>query len=499
MNKSILYICLMVLFFVSCDLDINEDPSYPSNDAITTDLEFPAVQNYIVATSCDIMFNYAGFFAQYFDQMPEANQFNDYAELAITESSQSIDRAYRNLYTGALQDIEDIKSKTTNTADLFAATVMRAFAFQLMVDNISECPYSDALNGNPQAAWDNGKDVYSGVLAELDAAETELEASADDMTMSDMIFEKDIEQWKGYANALRLRMYLRMYNADNSVKDKIVALVSANEFFEGDVKMDIYEDQNGNRSPFYASYYDLGTANHVGAYPLVSYLNATSDPRIAYALSKAENTGKYEGQFCGAKADLPKWRSVDGKDWKNADVSGINYELFDGSGVYRPAFLFTQAELQFFIAEVKLRFNNDDAGAKAAYEAAIEADFAARGIDGYDAFIAGGDVNWENATDKLKLIGMQKWVALFYMDNMEAWSEIRRTGYPELSEYTAKEIYEDPTLYTPGELIQNYRNSLANNSLMKRMYYPLKARQLNPNTPQLSGFYGDTPVWWDVN
>ena len=31
--------------------------------------------------------------------------------------------------------------------------------------------------------------------------------------------------------------------------------------------------------------------------------------------------------------------------------------------------------------------------------------------------------------DKLELIYMQKWVALFYMDHIEAWSEIRFTDW----------------------------------------------------------------------
>ncbi|PTN08410.1 SusD-like starch-binding protein associating with outer membrane [Mangrovibacterium marinum] len=500
MKRSLIYIWLVGLMFASCDLNINDDPNYPGNSSITTDLEFPAVQNYIAATSCDIMFNYAGFFAQYFEQMPEANQFNVLAELSISESNQTIDRAYRNLYAGALQDIEDIKSKTDNTADLFAATVMRAFCFQLLVDNMSDAPYTDALNGNAQPTWDDGETIYKGVLAELDAAEEALANSSDQMTMTDMIFSQDIEQWKGYANALRLRMYLRMYDADNSVQSKITELVADNNFFTGDVKLDIYADESGNRSPFYASYYELGTGNHVAAHPLVSYMNETADPRIEYAISKAAATNSYVGQFCGAKVDLASWRKSAGSDWKNVDVSAINYSLFDDSGVSRPGFLFTQAELQFFIAEVESRFNNDNVAAKAAYEAAIAADFSARGISGADDFLAQDIVNWDKNTDKQKLIGMQKWVALFYMDNMEAWSEIRRTGYPELSSYTAKQIYDDPTLYTPGDLVLNYRSSLDNqNSLMKRMYYPLKARQLNQNTPDASGYYGGTPVWWDVN
>lgn len=495
MKKIFLYMGLAALTFSSCDLNVNDDPNYPSNGSITTGLEFPSAQNFIAVTSCDAMFNYAGFFAQYFEQMPEANQFNDIAELSLTETSDAIGRSYRNLYAGALQDLQDIKGKTTNKADLFAATAMRAFCFQLMVDNTSDAPYSEALNGNSQPKWDDGQTVYKGVLAELDAAEAALNASSDKMTMTDMMFNKDINQWKGYVNALRLRMYLRMYDKDNTVKDKIIALVNANNFFTGDAKLDIYSDQNGNRSPFYGTYYVLGTGNHCAAYPIISYMKFTSDPRIAYAFNKAAAKGDYVGQFSGAKTDMGNWNG----DWKNKDVSVVNYELYDGSGKTRPAYLFTQADLQFLIAEVKLRFQSDDAGAKNAYEAAIRADFSARGMSGVESFLAGNEVNWEKSSDKLKLIYMQKWVALFYMDNMEAWSEIRRTDYPQLSTASAKDINDKKATYNPGDLILNYRSSLKDpKSLMKRMYYPLTARQLNPNTPSASGFYGSDPVWWDV-
>jgi hypothetical protein len=372
---------------------------------------------------------------------------------------------------------------------------MRVFIFQLMVDNTDEAPYSEALQGsnNPSPKWDDGKDVYTGVLAELDAAEAALDASSDEMTMTDMMFNKNISQWKGYANALRLRMYLRMYDVDNSVKSKITSLVAANNFFSGDVKIDIYANSDGNRSPFYASYYALGTGNHCGAYPIVSYMNATSDPRISYALN-TNGEGKYVGQIPGSRSVMTSWN---GSSWTNSEISTVNYDLFDGSGVSRPAFLFTQANLQFLIAEVKLRFNSDDAGAKSAYEAAIKADFNARGISGADSFMSSNAVSWDKSTDKLNLIYMQKWVALFYMDNMEAWSEIRRTDVPKLSSKTGKQIFDDSKVYTAGELIEPAVNGIEAGGLMKRVPYPLTARNLNKNTPAAKTC--DKRVWWDAN
>ena len=355
MKKYLLTLSAVAIALTSCDLDINDNPNTPDNDAITADLVFPAIQNAIMATSCDIMFNYAGFFAQYFDQMPEANQFNQIADYSITESDQTIDRAYLQLYARALEDVEVVLGKVTNKADILAATAMRTFAFQLMVDNTSDAPYTEALKGSaiPQPKWDDGKTVYLGVIDELTTALDNFKAAPDVMTMTDMMFDKNTNQWVGYANALLLRMYFRMYDAGmTEYKDKIMALVNADEFFDGDVMIDIFGDQTGNRSPFYASYYALGTANHCASYPIISYMTSTSDPRIAYCFNKSTKANDYVGQIPGAKALSKTWN---GGDWKNTNVSAVNYALFDGSGVDRPAYLYTQANLQFLIAEASLR------------------------------------------------------------------------------------------------------------------------------------------------
>ncbi|UVP33720.1 SusD/RagB family nutrient-binding outer membrane lipoprotein [Bacteroides faecis] len=63
---------------------------------------------------------------------------------------------------------------------------------------------------------------------------------------------------------------------------------------------------------------------------------------------------------------------------KNKNVSAIDYSI----GATKPVYFFTQAELQFLIAEVYARFLNDDANAKSAYEAGVTADFAVRGFTG---------------------------------------------------------------------------------------------------------------------
>lgn len=497
MKKYFLTLSAVALALTSCNLDINDDPDSPENSAITADLMFPSVQNAIMATSCDIMFNYAGFFAQYFEQMPEANQFNDIANYSITESSQTIDRAYLQLYARALEDIEDIKGKISNKADFLAATAMRAFAFQLMVDNTSDAPYSEALKGSaiPQPKWDEGKDIYLGIIAELTAAIEDFKAAPDAMTMTDIMFNKNTTQWLGYSNALLLRMYFRMFDAGmTEYKEKIQKLVADNEFFSGDAKIDIFAEQDGNRSPFYASYYALGTTNHCAAYPIIAYLVSTDDPRIEYCFSKSTGGDEWLGQIPGAKALTKTWN---GGDWKNKNVSWVNYMLNSGDGNVRPAYMYTQANLQFLIAEAQLRFNNNASAAKSAYEAAIKSDFAAKAIAGVDDFLAAGGA-WPAAqADQLNKIYMQKWVALCYMDNMESWSEIRRTDVPVVSNMTGKQVFDDAVSYVPGQLIVPAQNGIEKGGLIKRMFYPKTARDLNKNTPAAKT--GDVPVWWDIH
>lgn len=486
----------MALIFTSCELDINDDPSYPDSGAISADLVFPNAQLGLVATISDNMFNYAGFFAQYFNQLPESQQFDAISENRINVSDQVFDGAYRTLYSGVLADLEDVKKKTNSTADLLAVAVLRTMSFQLLVDNTDKTPYIESLGGSevPNPKYDDGDVVYKGVLAELDEALLAYKTNSELMTVTDMMFGKNMTQWVGLANAVKLRMYMRMYEKDNSVKDKIVALVNDNDFFIGDAALDIFADVPGNRSPFYASYYELGQANHCASYPIIQYMLHTDDPRIAYAYDKTAADGKYVGEIPGAKNVTKEW--VGSENWKNKNVSNVNFKLHNGTGATRPGIIFTQANLQFLIAEAKLRFLNDEAGAKVAYEEAIKADFAFKGFDGVETYLAGEYVNFDLAENKLELIYMQKWAAFCYTDHMEAWSEIRRTDVPKLSTKDGKSIFETPSIYTPGELIEPVRNSIVGGGLVKRLPYSYKSYTINQNAPEAVEI--NVPVWWDV-
>jgi len=498
MKKIGLFIFAASLLLTGCDLDINENPNYPSSSDVTADLMFPSAINYIATATGDQMFNYAGFFAQYFEQCPTANQYNNEAELNIDEGSDLFNRCYSSLYAGALTDLKIIMEKSDNTFDQFACTVMRAQAFQLLVDNLSDAPYTEANLGSDNAmpVWDDGQTVYEGVLAELDAAQSAFDGS-DAMTLTDPMLNKSASQWIGYANALRLRMYLRLIDGGVNASEytnKVKSLVQDGNFFSGDVAWDVYSNAAGQYNPWYGSYYSLGTNNHCAAYPIVSYMKRTSDPRISYGMNKSSKTNDYEGQMPGCKTLTGGWLGI-GSLYNNDYVSIINYK----STTSMPIYLFTQSELQFLIAEVQVRFLNNVSAAQAAYEAGVQADFDSKGIDGAADFLSGSRTAWSSASssaEQLKLIYMQKWAALFMRDHMEAWSEIRRTDVPATSSAAAKDIFADASIYSPGDMIVPGVNYIKAGGLAKRVPYPSSARSLNKNTPTAK-LLSDR-VFWDA-
>lgn len=500
MKKISLFAAAGLMMLSSCDLDINENPNYPSNSDVTAELVFPSIANSIATAVGDQMFNYAGFFAQYWDQMPTANQYNDLAELNLDEGSDLFNRCYSNLYAQALEDVEDVLSKTESTSDIFACKVLRAQAFQYLVDNLDQCPYTEALQGSANAmpAWDEGQTVYEGVLAELDEAEANL--TGEPMTVTDPLLKKNLNQWRGYANALRLRMYMRLIDGNVNAaeyQNKAKALVATNSFFTGDVAWDVYTDAVGQRNPWGAMFYEgtiAGTKNHCAAYPLVSYYQATNDPRIAYTLDQSSKYNDYVGLLPGCKTLMGEWTGL-GSNYNDDYVSNVNR----ATAKAMPIYLFTQSELQFLIAEVEKRFNSNDAAAKAAYDAAVTADFNSRGIDGAAAFLAAPKTSWSaqaSDADKLNLLYMQKWVAFFYRNHMEAWSEARRTDVPVLSSLSAQAIYNDPTSYTAGNFVNPGVNFITGGGLAKRVPYPSNARRYNKNTPSVK-LISDR-VFWDV-
>lgn len=487
MKRIILSAALAAATLTGCSdyLDINHNPNYPLS--VSSELLLPSAQSYLVGRVGGNMYNYTGFFCQYFEQAPDASQYQDISEYRFTIDMFSSDYTY--LYAGALKDLENVLIQSEENeawGDFYVATILKAYTYQILVDQMDKAPYTEALKGSeiPMPKWDNGEDIYADLLVKLDEAESKLDNMS--VVSGDMMLDKDLSQWKGFANALRLKLLMRgSFAQDNSTQIK--NLITNATFFTGDIQYDNFSDQADRRNPWYTTNKVSLAGNHVASYPIVSYMNATSDPRLELVFEPAANTKTFEGEIPGSRQQTAN----DNK--KKADFSLPVYNAT------APVYLYTQSELQFFLAEAYLRFFHDNAKAKAAYEAAIDANFTLRGITtgGSVLYADGKPCAWSSAKsdeEKLALIGKQKWAALCCVNHVESWAEIRRLGYPQMSSIPTNDLYNNPTKLTAGELISPLVNQLGT-GLIKRLYYPQTAVNLNDNTPEQAEL--STKIWWD--
>lgn len=110
----------------------------------------------------------------------------------------------------------------------------------------------------------------------------------------------------------------------------------------------------------------------------------------------------------------------------------------------------------------------------------IEASFRAAGLTTADAntyFAAAPDAEALFNADPLKAIITQKYYAMNGFQGFEAWTEWRRTGYPDF-------------------LVVSEASILGEGRMPLRFPYPNNEVTSNANFPGLELIY--TPVWWDV-
>ncbi|MDR1341957.1 MAG: SusD/RagB family nutrient-binding outer membrane lipoprotein [Prevotellaceae bacterium] len=484
--RKIIFIAILPLFLLpACDgwLDVNTDPNKPED--VPPELSFPSPQLFVATRVGGNIFNFAGFFVQYWTQAPEAAQYLKPDTYDIR--NEFLDNDYTYLYAGALMDLHLLESKAATDRDygtLLAAVTLKAYAVQELVDLMGMVPYSEALQGTqkPMPAWDKGEDVYAALLQELTGAIAQVEAApqAAKIAKSDLLLKGDVKQWTGFARAVKLKLLMRESEVKSSRLAEAAALIAEGKFFSGNVAFSVFAAEQGKDNPWYETNIIGLARNHSAAYPIVRYLSNNADPRLDVLFNKSAADTVYRGNFSG-------WRDQPGLDGKKAFYSTpkIAQDM--------PVYLYTQSELQLFIAEAMHR-TRDDVNAQKAYEAAIDESFALHKLGNAAALYgAGGAYVW-NAAKAMEQIGMQKWVALCMVNHAEAYNEVRRLGYPKFSAAGAEAIKGTPAAYTPGDLIYPKNSVLGFGSYVNSLPYPVASSKLNSNTP--AALPVTAKVWW---
>lgn len=429
---GVIFISLLILG--SCTKgweEMNIDPNNPTDVPAANILTY--VERSLTNTLCDVWWtgnntsSYANHIAkiQYIDE-------NRYAE------RDDIIARWSTLlgYVVELDKIIEKSQEAENSAMEGAAMVLKAQIFHIMTDTWKAVPYSEAAqgeNGVFQPQYDLQPDVYTGILADLKTANTKLmEGGSID---GDVLNGGNIMLWRKYANSLRMRIAIRMSNANPTGAKAVLT-----EILGDATTYPIIESNDDNIgftwvgiSPYFEPWYNDKISprdDHGVCKTFIDALVATDDPRLSAFAHPATSDGVYRGLPAGiAEAD-------EGFALGTISRIGAMYrDMPNGSNHYM-----RYAEVEFIKAEAYGRADllNDNAKAETAYEAGVTASCVEHGVEAADiaTYMTNANVTWgaDGSWDytNLEKIAYQKWVSLFKQGH-EAWAETRRTDIPRLA------------------------------------------------------------------
>lgn len=376
-----------------------------------------------------------------------------------------------------LNAIIQLPEEKSNSNYKNVAVILRSWIFQQLTDVYGDIPYKQAgdIEQYVTPEYDTQKEVYEGLLSELKAAVTALESTGKSIS-GDVIYNGNIDEWKKFGNALRLRIAFRIADrepdlAKTEIADALgggIGVIGSN----AETAQLIYGDapQQNPASAWFDTRDDYRISKTI-----VDKLYALNDPRLPVYASKP--TDLSVANYVGVPNGLT-----------TSDASNLGLAKTSKPGAYflaphAPAVIFSYSEALFYQAEAVARgfISGDAAGL---YNQAITASLNQYGIT--DATVVGQylaqtDVAY-NAANYKKSIGDQKWIALFG-NGLESFAEWRRLDYPEL---------------TPGPA------AVLEGKIPVRFIYPGTEQSLNgDNYKKAVASQGadlpTTKLWFDVN
>jgi hypothetical protein len=370
-----------------------------------------------------------------------------------------------------------------NCNQIAAAMIMKVWLADLMTDTWGSIPYSEALklesDGVLYAKYDDQKDLYAQLIKEVTEAVNMIDESEPAFTSGDVIFDGDASKWKKFGNSLKCRLAIHMSKVDSNWKTYIQeALASGVMESNDDAAKYKYTATGTEYCKFYEGYYVDGRNDFAINRTLADLLKGQRD---TLNVKSHPWEGVIDPRIHVYTVDDGKWNGM-----CVATQTGIQARLFTQDGVKswyanQPPVLaktyavplMTYAELKFIIGEYN-GFSADDY--KEGVEASIAYWYDVMGKTPDDAEVetyvtaACKNVNAET-------YAIQKYIDL-YTNGTEAWTEIRRTGYPE-------------QIVRPGEICGMYKTdsgeeayrftplSDVKDDIISRVKYPTDESTLN--------------------
>ena len=499
---AIISTLILGLAATSCNnyMDINESPNSPKESDLNSSIVFPAAEMNLAGSYGDYLRIVGGYFAQYYVQTFGTSNYLDYSrfEQSATRSSST----YTQLNSRVLKSLQLVRNyaeQHEEWGDYLAATTLRAFTYQALVDCYGEVPYTEALDAtNATPRYDDGKTVYNGILAELNDALSK--AKPTDHVCTNFLFPgKTADSWIKFANALKLRILSRQSSVANSDAE-IGTLIAEGNFPTADVAYQgCWGTEAGAMSPFYAEEF----ATNWGS----TQQNVVANIAIIGSMQVKDS----EGGIVYDDPRLPAFFEKNGSGNYTGGISGTNFSTSSSyksaywcrpvASATMPVYLLTIAELYFFEAEYYARTGKTEE-AKLAYGLAVAASFQTAGVD--PSLAAGFVAQWPyDQSNYEKSIGIAKWIALAGVNPFEGYCELRRLKYPAFGSVKGTDMYNEtddssyqPNKYVAGTLYTPIKcyGPVGEGNLLQRWPYAESSSARNSNTPSFPGY--TTPIFW---
>jgi hypothetical protein len=373
-------------------------------------------------------------------------------------------------------------SQAQRDNQLVIIEIMTVFAWSYIIENFGDMPYSQALNiAYPTPAYDDALTVYKDLIDRLDAAIAKLDVTVGGMPSGyDNICGSSpagTVMWYKFANTLKLRMGLMLYDVDAGYSRTVAEAAAPNVFDEGDVMTMKWLSDAPNENQQFLDFVQSGrddyvvTSNIIEAMqpstprPDTSILIVTvTDPRLKfYAIPVVGSEPPvYLGGAQGQSNGFPSF----------SHVNPMHLEAD------RPWIISDYTEAEFLLAEALERGFNVGGTAETHYNNAVESSILYWGGTQAeaDAYLAQPSVAYATAFPTWKQkIGTQAWLAYWLRGNT-LWNSYRRLDYPRL--------------FAPP----NYKQNI--NKVPVRLFYPVAEQTLNADNYEAASaaIGGDSPL-----
>jgi hypothetical protein len=449
MKKQIRFILLFAFSIISigCSdfLDVNDDPNNPT--VSTPSLTLPVVQRDLLALNSRSM-NYIGNFMVYNWATPSNWSTNqDLVRYNITTNT--LDNVWETSYADILKNANYIENYEKGEINYIAykiiSNVIKGFQYQYLVDLYGNVPYTEAnlRAANLTPTYDDAETIYKDLIDKLTEAAisaTNLPSVYENPGTQDIMFSGDMQKWAQFANTVKLRLLIRMSaTGQNAYITDEIAKIDSNG--AGYITSDAtgnpgYTDDTDKQNPFFAY---VGSAAGQTTPTDRNDFTVATDFTLDYLFSTTHDP---RGERIYAEADAGGYHGAEqstvlpATGFTNDDLSHVGPGLLINSEQDQPIMLHSEALLLQAEAIVRGYISGGDAAAKLKYEEAIISSFNFLKVPNPNTSAQTyfnqtlPNVSWDNSSNKLAAIAVQKWVALNGVNGAESWIEFTRTGFP---------------------------------------------------------------------